>query len=379
MNTQIKITVFFVLFLFVSNCFTNPFLSNDCNFTIHSDSKTCKESLSPSLFLLSAFSNNTPSSVQLLSKGQVISNGSTISFGGIATGLGAYKDLDIIVQNNKSDTLILSNIQTSPSGSFTVTQAPTTVAPFSQSTLRLRFLPVSSGSFTRTFSFDTSDSVLPAVSLNISGAGVTMGTIPDVYLKFNGNLNDSTTNARNANPSGTIAYTTNRHGTLGMAASTDGTASIRIPSMPTWTNSTVFSSAFWINQATPTCDYFERRAGTVGAMEFALYTGGGTISNGFGRFSISWDTFYTFAFAPSINTWTHIAYVRHNSTSASVYINGSFVSTQTASTPASPVQSTDIAIFNNGFIGRCNGKIDDFMIWPIAFTPAQVAAIFNQN
>ena len=108
-------------------------------------------------------------------------------------------------------------------------------------------------------------------------------------------------------------------------------------------------------------------------MRFAITTGG----NGAGA-----EQELTGAAPLPVGTWSHVAVVLQGTSNGTLYVNG----TSVASSTSMPLRPSALGAMPNDWIGHSefndpnfDGVIDDFRIYALALTAADVQAIYTQR
>jgi autotransporter-associated beta strand protein len=200
------------------------------------------------------------------------------------------------------------------------------------------------------------------------------------YLKFDEQGGTRAIDNWGANH-GTLAATASRsEGKTGQALKLDGTAT-SYATLPTDIVSTLndFTISSWVKMdalanwmrvfdfgsGTSKYMFLSVQSGTAGQVRFAIKNGG------------SVDYGISYNFATPLNTWTHFT-VTHSGNTYSLYINGTFVASNTVN-----ISPSDLGSTNQNYLGKSQwpdpmfkGAIDEFKIYSRALSAAEISGSY---
>ena len=206
-----------------------------------------------------------------------------------------------------------------------------------------------------------------------------------LYLSynFNGNLNDSSGNNRNAKQNGTITYTTGRKGIVNTAiqfGSGDLTTINNLPASPIW------SFSFWMKTTeTLTRVIFAVNGVTTGNREWGILLENGKIRAEINNAGVEYLNVGT---APTIinnNNWHHVVVILDSTQAASNEIK-IWIDNIAQTLTKSYNSDTSGNFINKGLIfGRTtsnfnyfNGVLDDVKIYNRPLSQTEITNLYNE-
>ncbi len=209
----------------------------------------------------------------------------------------------------------------------------------------------------------------------------TEAAVPGVQLKFNEGSGtvaaDSSGNGNNASLVNGAGWTAGKYGTaLSLDGANDYAAlpsgvvgSLEGCTISTWVNLdtiSTWSRIFDFGSGTSVYMFLTPRNGSNNRVRFAIKNGGG-------------EQIVDGTSALPTGVWTHVA-VTLNGTTGTLYINGSAAGTAPVS-----LTPSDLGATTQNWIGRSqwpdpylDGRIDDFRVYPVALTAADISAIIRE-
>ena len=199
---------------------------------------------------------------------------------------------------------------------------------------------------------------------------------------FNGNLNDSSGNNRNATQNGTITYTTGRKGIVNTAIQF-GSGNIITPTLP---SSSVWSFSFWMKTTeTLTRVIFAVNGVTTGNREWGILIESGKIR---AEINDAGQAYLNVGTAPTIinnNIWHHIVVTLDSTQSASNEIK-IWIDSVAQTLTKSYNTDTSGSFINKGLIiGKASNNsnyltaiVDDLKIYNRPPTQTEITNLYNE-
>lgn len=213
-----------------------------------------------------------------------------------------------------------------------------------------------------------------------------VATVPyEIIYNFDGNINDSSGNGRNATQNGTITYTTGRKGVPNTAIQF-GSGNIVTPTLPA---SSVWSISFWINTTQTSLEgyLFSLTANYYGNNAFVSELNYQNVNKLLAGISASPHNFKTLSKVLNDNNWHHVVLIFDRGKSANdeiqIYIDN-------------VLQTLSVFNSNNGdhtgnfisdklYIGasgsntyKYQGKMSDIKIFNYPLTQIQITNLYNE-
>jgi len=221
------------------------------------------------------------------------------------------------------------------------------------------------------FSFLPPDAIKPAICLNFDNNTYDTGLLGVTVYSYGSGISFTTNCVRGTNA---IAFSGNNISNNASKSNLSFTASLNFPyTVCVWLNMTSAPTGnnSWIDMVTPNNTVFSTYNSSLNRI--------GTFTGGIPFFQSPSDVNY--------NTWYHYAYVINSVNSASTYINGQLVKTDSvvpnfsSSSPQNITfelgwARTQATMYNNpGF----EGYMDQFLVYNYALNGQQISDLYNNN
>lgn len=197
------------------------------------------------------------------------------------------------------------------------------------------------------------------------------------YYPFNGNVGDSSGNAKHGTAVGAVTYGTDHNGSVNSALSlTGGFNNGRVTtnsSMFNFQYTDSFTVAFWFLDAGSSSGRIISTENSEGNFRISTY-GSGIYAVAFGSsLAYLYDTV-------QLNQWNHIVYTFSNR-SVRLYKNGVLKASQTNNSTETFNYGTAFTIGSKAASAydTWNGKIDEVALWGRAINANEVAALYNST